>query len=325
MWMRVPGNNRLAAWLPGALALIWLSLGSCPAVAAEEVEAATPAAPAATETTAAEISFIGKFSCPLKRQVVLPFQATITSIQVQAGQKVKKGDVLARYSFTPEGALALRRRLAAPQIKDLEMRLADTEKALAQADANEREVEQLAAKKLAPAQTLAQARKERQLLAKQRNAVQERLKQERQMAADDLQALKRHLGDSLNNQQLFKEAVLTAPINGYVVFAHPDLREGVEFDANTLVFQVGVMDPMVVKAQVHEIESQQLAVGDQAEITPESLPGRKFIAQLSRLSWVPLRAALDQPTYYEAEFQVPNPELTIKEGMKVRIVLRRPK
>jgi hypothetical protein len=66
-------------------------------------------------------------------------------------------------------------------------------------------------------------------------------------------------------------------------------------------------------------------VGDQVEILPESLPGKKFEARVSRLSWAPMKPGLDLPTYYEAEFEVPNPDLTLKEGMKVRIVMRKPK
>jgi len=324
MWIRIPGNNKYASWLPGVLALVWLALVSSP-VAAASPAPAPAAAPAAKEPQASEVAFIGKFACPVKRQVVLPFPGVITGIQVQPGQKVNAGDTLALYSLSPDATLAVHRRLSPPQIKDLEAKLADVERALSQADAKQREVAQLAAKKLAPPQTLAQVDKERQILARQRGAVQARLQQERQFAADDLRILKGQLGDSLNSKQMPKEGALKAPIDGYVVYTHPDLREGAELEANAIAFQIGVMDPMVVKAQVHEMESQQMAVGDQAEISPESIPGRKFAAQVSRLSWVPIKAGMEQPTYYEAEFQVPNPELTLKEGMKVRVVLRKSK
>lgn len=327
MWMRVLGSNRRAVWLSGAVILICLALAGHPARGSSSEKAAGErkvAAPAPVEPKVSEISFMGKFSCPLKRQVVLLFKGIITSLQVQVGQQVKAGDVLAHYRLTPEATMQLRRRLSPPQIKDLEMRLADVQGALDRAAAKRRETIQLAAKKLAAEQALAQAEKEWNLLVKQRNAVQANLQQEQELASEDLQILKKEMGTSLSSGHLLKEAALKAPINGYVIFEHPDLREGAELGANTVAFQVGVMDPLVVKAQVHEMESLQLRVGDQAEIFPESLPGRKFEARISRLSWVPLRPGLEQPSYYEAEVQVPNPDLTLKEGMKVRIVVRKP-
>lgn len=328
MWMRVPGNNKRAACLAGVFVSVWLVLGGYPVWGRNPEKAADKgkeAAPAAVTPQAQEVAFIGKFSCPVKRGVILPFPGIIASLQVQAGQKVKAGETLARYHLTPEATLQLRRRLSPPQVKDLEAKLAEVDKALSQVAAKRREIEQLAAKKLASPQALDQAQKEWTFLTKQRQATQANLRQEQQLAAEDLRVLREQMGDSLNSGQLQKEAILKAPIDGYVLFVYPDLREGAELAASTVVFQVGVMDPLIVKAQVHEMESLRVKVGDLAEIQPESFPGRKFEARVSRLSWLPTKAGLEQPAYYEAEFEVPNPDLTLKDGMKVRIVLRQPR
>jgi multidrug efflux pump subunit AcrA (membrane-fusion protein) len=324
MWMHVPGNNKRAACLAGVLT-IWLFLAGQPVWGKDPVKAEKEekAAPPAAVTPAPEVAFIGKFSCPIKRPVILPFQGVITSLEVHAGQKVKKGEVLARYQLTPEASLQLRRSLNPPQVKQLEVKLAEVERALSQAEVKRREVQELAAKKLASKQGLAQAEKEWQFLSRERQATQAQLNQEKKLAADNLRVLREQLGDSLNSGKLQREAALKAPIDGYVLTVHPDLREGAELEGKTVAFLVGVMDPLIVKAQVHEMEALQVKVGDLAEIQPESLPGRKFEAKVSRLSWFPLKAGLDQPTYYEAEFEVPNPGLLLKDGMKVRIVLRK--
>jgi len=327
MWMRILGSNSRAVWFAGAVILVCLALVSSPSRGSSPEKGAGEGkvkAPPPVETRLSEISFMGKFTCPLKRQVILPFRGIITSLQVQAGQQVKAGDVLGRYQLAPEATMQVQRRLAPPQIKDLEMKLAEVQRALDRATAKRGEITKLAAQKLASDQALSQAEKEWKLLVRQRNAVQANLQQEKTLASEDLQILKKEMGNSLSSGHLLKEAALKAPINGYVLFVHPDLRENAELGANTVAFQVGVMDPLVVKAQVHEMESLHLRVGDLAEIFPESLPGRKFEARISRLSWVPLKPGLEQPSYYEAEVQVPNPDLTLKEGMKVRIVVRNP-
>lgn len=320
--MRNPGNNKWTVCLAGLLALVWLAWGGQLAWGGDTKKADEPAK-AAAPAPVSEVSFIGKFSCPVNRPVVLLFHGIITSLEAQAGQKVKKGEVLARYRLTPEASLQLRQRLSSPQVRELEVRVAQLERTLNLATVKRREIKELADKKLAPQQTLAQAEKDWQLLAREKQALQGQLRQAREMAAEDLRLLKEQLGESVSAGKIPRDATLKAPIDGYVLFVHPSLREGAELPPKTVAFQVGVMDPMVVKAQVHEMELLKMQVGDLAEIHPESLPGRKFEARISRLSWMPLKIGLEQPTYYEAEFKVPNPDLILKDGMKVRIVLRK--
>lgn len=322
MWTRNSGKIKGAACLAGALACILLILCGQAAWSRDPGKAEKKTVPPAAAPLAPEVSFIGKFSCPLKRSVILPFQGIITSLKVHSGQKVTAGEVLALYRLTPEAFLELQRRLASPEVKDLEVKLAEVERSLSQAAARNREVTQLADKKLASEQGRIQAARDLRLLARQKQAIQGQLRRERKIAATDLTVLKEQLGDSLSRGHLSRNATLKSPINGYVLFVYPDLRKGAELSPKTLAFQVGVMDPMIVKAQVHEMESRQVKVGDLAEIQPESIPGKKFEARVSRLSWLPMKAGLDQPTYYEAEFEVPNPNLILKDGMKVRIVLR---
>ena len=103
---------------------------------------------------------------------------------------------------------------------------------------------------------------------------------------------------------------------------HPDLRQGGEINGGTPVMMIGVMDPMLLRAQVFEIEAQKLKVGDEAELTLESLPGRKFTARVSRLPWAPPVLSLEHPTYYDVEFKVANPDLVLKEGMKATVEVR---
>jgi hypothetical protein len=83
------------------------------------------------------------------------------------------------------------------------------------------------------------------------------------------------------------------------------------------------MDPMLVRAQAFEIEALQVTQGDMAEVSLESQPERKFKGTLSRLAWAPLTSGLDQPSYYEMEISVPNPDLFFKEGLKARVVFRK--
>jgi hypothetical protein len=132
------------------------------------------------------------------------------------------------------------------------------------------------------------------------------------------------LGVSFKSGQVPKEGVLVAPIDGHVVWMHPELRQGAQLGGGMPVLMVGVMDPMLLRAQVHEIEALKLQVGDKADITIESLPGQKFNAHISRLPWAPPVITLEHPTYYDVEFKVENPDLVLKEGLKATIEVRQP-
>jgi len=83
------------------------------------------------------------------------------------------------------------------------------------------------------------------------------------------------------------------------------------------------MNPMLVRAQAFEIEALQIKLGETAEVSLESLPGRKFQGEVSRISWASLTPGLEQPAYYEVELKVPNPEMELKDGLKAQIVFRK--
>lgn len=273
------------------------------------------------ENKGAQITLTGKLACSLKQPVILPFQAVITSLAVQPGQSVAPGEVLARYRLTPEAVWQIRQRLVASHIKELEARQAGLQRKRGELESKLKTVKKLTQENLASQQNLSQLERELQNLSQEQKAVQDRLQGERQLHQDYLALLNKQLGVPANSSRLPGEGVLKAPLGGQVIWLHPDLREGAELKAMEPVFQVGVMDPMIMRAQVHEMEAVHLSLGNRADLTLETMPERKFPAAISRLSWTPLAAAPDQPSYYEVEFTVANPDLSLREGLKGRIVV----
>ncbi len=272
----------------------------------------------------AELQFIGKLFCSLKRPIILPFPGEITALSAQPGQAVKAGEVLGRYRLTPEAVLAIHRRLAPPQMRELEVKLAQVDKDLAALQAQYRTAQALAQERLASRQSLAQMEGELTALKRSRAALAQSLAQERRLAQDDRQVLAKQLGSSLQGGGPPERGVLLAPLAGHVVWLHPDLRVGAELKGGEPVIQVGVLDPMVLTARVHEREATQLTPDMEARVTVESLPGRSFTARLSRLPWSPQTPALEQPAYFEAEFLVPNPDLVLREGLKATLTVKKP-
>ena len=270
-----------------------------------------------------EIIFNGKVFCSLKRRIDLPFKGVITSLRARSGQQVKAGEILATYRLAPESLMAIQQRLSPPQLAEMEMKLAEVQRNMVPLTSKQRELTQLVQKKLAPSQGLAQVNEELQFLGREKAIFQDRLKKDRQLAQQDQEVLINLLGTSVKSGQIPREVNLKAPISGYVIWVNPEMRESAELPPLPAAFQVGVMDPMLLRAQAFEIEALQVKIGQPAEMTLDALPGRKFQAKVSRISWSSITIGPDQPAYYEVELTVPNPDLDLKEGLKARIVLRK--
>lgn len=320
MCMRALGKSRRAV-LGGLGLALFLGLSGPAAGYAEEAQK-PPAAPA-PPTREAEIIFSGKVFCSLKRRIDLPFKGVITSLKVHSGQEVKAGEVLATYRLAPESRLAIRQRLSPPQLSEAEVKLAEVERSLVPLVNKQRELTHLTAKKLAPPQSLSEINRQVELLQREKAAFQDRLHQDRQLARQDQEVLSTLLGTAVNPGQVPREVPLRAPISGYVISVNPEVQDGAELPPLPAAFQVGVMDPMLVRGQAFEIEALQIKVGDQAEVIMDSLPERKFQGTVSRISWSSTTTGLEQPSYYEVELKVPNPDLALKEGLKARIVLHK--
>jgi multidrug resistance efflux pump len=234
---------------------------------------------------------------------------------------VKEGETLATYRLAPEAVMAIQQRLSPPQLAETETRLAEVQRNMVPLASKQRELSQLVQKKMAPADSLAQNNQQLRFLAQEKATLQDRLKQDRGLANRDREILSELLGTSLKSGQVPREVSLKAPISGYIIRVNPELRVGAELPPLLGVFQVGVMDPMLLRAQAFEIEALQVKIGQPAEITLDALPGKKFQAKVSRISWSSITTGPDQPAYYEVELSVPNPNLELKEGLKARIVL----
>lgn len=270
-----------------------------------------------------EIIFNGKIFCSLKRRIDLPFKGVITSLRARSGQRVEAGEILATYRLAPESLMAIQQRLSPPQLAEMETKLAEVQRNMVPLTSKQRELTQLVQKKLAPSQGLAQVNEELQFLGREKAALQERLKKDRQLAQQDQEVLSNLVGTAVKPGQVPREVSLKTPISGYVIWVNPEMREDAELPPLPAAFQVGVMDPMLLRAQAFEIEALQVKIGQPAEMTLDALPGRKFQAKVSRVSWFSITVGPDQPAYYEVELTVPNPDLDLKEGLKARIVLRK--
>ncbi len=252
----------------------------------------------------------------------MPIKGVITGFNLRSGQTVRKGQVLARYKPAADTIQTLKRQAEGAGIKDMEAALANLDKALILLEQKRAETESLVKDNMATSRSLAQIEKEIRYRKQSRNVAGERLQLERQLLVEFKAYVKDLLGGSLKPLTGSGDALITAPISGQIVSIQSDLREGLELVAGAPAFIIGVMDPMVIRAQIHESEIVNVHLGDKAKVTMESVPNRTFEATVSRFSLTPLAPGLADPSYYDIEFAIPNSDNVLKEGFKGEIVFK---
>ncbi len=293
-----------------------------PVVAQDKAPAAgTSAAGGQNAFRPSEITFSGKLYSPVKLAVHLPYPSKILTVTGQTGQKVKRGDVLATYETPLDVRMEEKTKLSSAGIKELEYKMAVADKEIDRLSAKGRELEAMSQRNMASQQALAMNAKEIDVFRKEKVAVSEQLALQRELLGDRMEMAEDRFGKSVGGGKVPKEGVIKAPNDGYVMWMNSELRAGVKLAKDTELFQVGSLNPMVIRAQVHEIEALKLKEGMKAEVTFDSMPGKKYAASVSRIPWAPMPAALQQPSYYEIELTIPNAELDLKEGLKGQITI----
>ena len=265
-----------------------------------------------------DLVFQGKIYCSQAQHEALPFAATITEIPAHVGQQVKKGDVLVRYTLSENEVTKLRRQLSKRPLIDMDLRLAQVQSELVTLRPQYNETKQLVEQNMASDQKQQVLAQRINLLERQYSALKEERDIVEQDLEEDLDNLRDYLGEDLSLENIPETGVLTAPMDGHLLWIDTDIRPGAELKAGPGCL-VGVMSPMLIRARLFESEVSLLAVGDEAQVKVDSLPQKTFQGVVTRLSWSTVSPGLDQPSYYEVELEVPNPEFVIKDGYKAQV------
>ncbi len=87
-------------------------------------------------------------------------------------------------------------------------------------------LQQLAADNMTSRQSLDQVENEISAICREKNATAERLGWARQLHQDDINLLQKQLGIRGSIKNIPSEGRLSSPLNGYVIWMHPDMRVG---------------------------------------------------------------------------------------------------
>lgn len=257
---------------------------------------------------------------------IKPFTGRMKVMKMLAdiGQKVDLDQRLLEYAFPPEDLLSERRKLSQSEIRAQEANLERVRSEISLLRKNLDESRMRLGRGLASSQEVSDQAKDLELARFKERTIEESLRMEREMAAGELELARAKFGQKASEKNLPGVSWVTTPVAGHVLWVNPEVKPGVILSKKTKLFVVGSMDPILVRALVHEIYISRLRVGDKAVIAFDTLPGKTFEATVVRIQMTAAWADAQLPAHFEVELSLPNPDLALKEGMRGKVTVQVP-
>lgn len=225
-------------------------------------------------------------------QVFSPFTGQILDIAVKAGDRVTKGQVLAK--------------VAASEAIQSESDLMAAEITARNADANEARQQALYNDGSVALKDWQQAQAEQAMATGALIAARGKL---HALGFSDTQI---HAMEGMRKNHAFAPpAELTAPISGIVIQRLVGPGQFVQAGSNSAVFAIGNLDRLWLVGNVREEDAPLMRLGEAVDVTVPALPGRNFSA---RLTWV--GPGIDTTTHrLLVRAEIANPDGLLKPAM----------
>lgn len=260
----------------------------------------------------------GKVVTTVTRPVIIPFNAIIDEVLVKPGDKVGEGAPLVRYRLQDEAQRLLQRELTmGAGNENLESQILETQQKLATTIAERNKARGLVHSGLGSRQALARLEERVASYQDSIKLLKSGINKNNANFEARLKELSNYYDQPVKSGETLPETLtLISPINGYVLYVDPALNPGSLFAAGGAALQVGQMNPMLVQVPVYEADINGISPGDEAIVEIPSLGNRQFTGTVNEISWLSSDMNVANPSYYNVELTVPNPDLVLKPGFK---------
>ena len=296
-----------------------------------------------------EILLRGKSFTVFRRFVVLGYGGVISSIKIQEGQAVKAGHILAEYDLDRPAMLEVQKILHAGELERIKHEIFNHQVNLDKWRSTHRPVKEmllkrqreelenirelrskdLAAENAVKNKELQVETTEREILdientIKQTEATLKKLKQDlaflEKSHKKNIELLEWRTKRSYKDETLPRhKAFLKAPIDGHIVWMHPDFRVDARLGNKFHAVTVAPLKSMVVRCKVHELDLVKLEPGQQGSVVFDALPEKQYSCKISRIPWLSRNPALEVPADYEIECIIEDLDRMIKEGLTCNV------
>lgn len=314
----------------------------------------------ATPVLAETLTFLGKSYCPIKYEINWPFvtkakkgpaqgsgvtanvyelpkesyeeksatelgsdmrRLRILAAPLRVGQHVTEDEALITYELPLENVMVEKEGLSRAKVNSLEHGMASIQFRLAWLEAHQGDLENMAGQQaVAPIDVRSNAQ-DIEALILQRDYLAEELELAKQRYDNAVLIARSKFGKDLDIKKLPRLGSVRSPSDGYVLWVNSSLVPGMAFTKQAVLLTIGKLDPMIIRASVHEITAQKLKVGTPASLVFHAWPGETFHTTVTKVDYVAQPAMLQQPSFYEIELTLANPDLRIKEGMRCDVTV----
>jgi len=248
-------------------------------------------------------------------------QIKLTKVLVNIGQEVSEEQVLATYEIPLENIIMEKQRLSMADLKYYEYLLSQVNRSLDALRIKRDEQSRMLRYKSISPQEMETNLGQIDVQLKQKDYIEQILKEEKLQYRDKLEIAESNYGKDVQKMVFPKEGYIRSQLSGTIIWMNFDARVGQVFTTRTPLFLVGILDPIVVRCAVHEIQAQKLKVGDPVSIVFHTMPDKTFTSTINKVSFVAQPAMLQQPSFYEVEILLPNPDKTLKEGLRCDVTI----
>jgi multidrug efflux pump subunit AcrA (membrane-fusion protein) len=248
----------------------------------------------------------------------------VLAVNLHVGQHVTENEPLITYALPLDRVIKEKETLSRAKITSIESALALADYKLAVLTLMQTEMEKGVSLETAATGNVREASRNIESLSKQRASLTAARELAQARYDSDVEIARVRYGDILDPRQLPRRDAIRAPFDGHVLWVNPALVAGMSFTKQATLFSIGSLDPILVRAAVHEIALPRLKVGDPATVTFSSLPGQTFQTTIATINYVAQPATLQQPSFYTVELSLANPDLRIKEGMRCEVAVNVP-
>jgi len=133
-------------------------------------------------------------------------------------------------------------------------------------------------------------------------------------------------GGAVQEAQAYLDSThLLAPMSGYIT--QKNLEQGEMVNAGTPVFEISDLSHTYVKVFISEKKIGRVQLGQDAEVSVDSFPGRVFkgkVVWINNAGEFAVHKAVNEQydhdiRSFEVKIDLPNPDLTLKTGMTARV------
>ena len=260
---------------------------------------------------------VGKLFCPVEYSIPLEYAGTIEEVLVAPGDKVRAGQVLARYRLKDETVLNILAYLDLQRtIRSTEIDIDRTEREALAVKEGYEAARRLSAAQMGSAERLNRLKKTLDLLQRQKKLLAQGMEADKKALAVRREVVKRKLGKAVEDMDVPGYGELISPLAGEVLFVNPFLRKGMILDGLPAAVTVGQTNPMEVRTRVFESDIPGLRIGGKAKVNVLSLDNRVYDGVITSIDRRPEDTAVDRPSYYGVRVEIPNADGKLRAGFK---------